>query len=44
MKKDGKTLLEQAKKAKQKPVAKNFDKLVGKKKNSDRFGKVNFNG
>lgn len=44
MKKTGKELLEQAKKAKAKQTAKNFDKIVGKKKNSDKFGKVNFNG
>lgn len=44
MKKSGKELLAQAKKAKEKGQAKNFDKIVGKKKSSDKFGKVNFNG
>ncbi|MGL5541701.1 MAG: hypothetical protein ACRDBX_08735 [Erysipelotrichaceae bacterium] len=42
---DGKALLEQAKKAKQRNQTKSFQKIVGKdKKDKAKFRIVNFNG
>lgn len=41
---DTKALLEKSRAAKTQPRSKAFDKKLGKKKNSDKFGKVNFNG
>lgn len=40
----GALLLARAKQAKQKETDKNFDKLVGKRRNNAKFDKVNFNG
>lgn len=43
-KKNSQEILAQVKAAKQKQAGTNLNKIVGKKKNKDRFGKVNFSG
>ena len=43
-KKTSAELLQQARKAKQKPRTKALEKTLGKGKNNARFNKVNFNG
>ena len=41
---DTKAILERSRQAKNKPASKMLEKKLGKKKNSAKFGKVNFNG
>lgn len=44
VKKDTKTLLEQARAAKRRNESKSFQKIVGKGKDKAKFAKTNFNG
>ncbi|MGX8850342.1 hypothetical protein [Amedibacillus sp. YH-ame10] len=41
---DTKALLERSRQAKSKPQSKMLEKKLGRKKNMDKFGKVNFSG